>query len=86
MTTVVTAFLPTGIGTVATGPVSRYLARLLRDKGERVRVVTSVRDMAGWPDGAEVIGGDATRPETLAAAFHDNDNCGCCPTSSTSQP
>jgi uncharacterized protein YbjT (DUF2867 family) len=55
--------------TGATGNVGRPLLDLLRRGGARVRAVTRSPRAAGWPHGVELVEGDPSRPETLAAAM-----------------
>jgi putative NAD(P)-binding protein len=70
MTTLITALPPrTAPGAVPTGPIGRRLAQRLRATGEAVRVLAPRPETSGWPDGAQVIDGDITRPQRSSAAF-----------------
>ncbi|NUU26382.1 MAG: NAD(P)H-binding protein, partial [Streptomycetaceae bacterium] len=55
--------------TGATGNVGRHVVAELLRRGQRVRALT--RDPAGarLPPGVEAVGGDLTRPDTLAPAL-----------------
>ncbi|MCF2530728.1 NmrA family NAD(P)-binding protein [Yinghuangia soli] len=56
--------------TGATGTLGRHVVRCLRRAGHPVRALTRTpAGVTGLPDGVEVVGGDLTRPLTLAAAF-----------------
>jgi uncharacterized protein YbjT (DUF2867 family) len=55
--------------TGATGNVGAHVVRQLLDVGEKVRVMTRHPGDRSFPDGAEVVPGDLTRPETLPAAL-----------------
>lgn len=55
--------------TGATGPVGRQAVQLLLDAGAEVAAVTRDPAAAGLPDGARIIKGDPSRPQTLAAAL-----------------
>jgi len=59
--------------TGATGNVGREVVNLLLEAGEKVVAVTRSPDTAELPDGVEVVGGDPSRPETLAAALRGID-------------
>ncbi|ACZ87216.1 SDR family oxidoreductase [Streptosporangium roseum] len=56
-------------GSSPTGIVGRSLARQLLDAGDRVRVLAEPGQVAGWPDGAEVVEGSITRPLECAEVF-----------------
>ncbi|WP_330290092.1 SDR family oxidoreductase [Streptomyces sp. NBC_00576] len=58
-------FLVTG----ATGNVGRHVVRQLLAAGESVRALTRSPEKARLPAGAEVVGGDLTRPETAEPAL-----------------
>ncbi|GAA4906426.1 NAD(P)H-binding protein [Stackebrandtia albiflava] len=53
----------------ATGNVGRELVARLAAEGRRVRALTRDPSRAVPPEGVEVVGGDLTRPDGLAAAF-----------------
>ena len=55
--------------TGATGNVGRHVVDLLLAEGVRPRALTRTPDLALLPDGAEVIGGDLERSESVAAAL-----------------
>jgi uncharacterized protein YbjT (DUF2867 family) len=55
--------------TGATGNVGRELMRLLLADGEQVVAVTRNPSTAVLPGGAHVVGGDPSRPATLASAL-----------------
>jgi uncharacterized protein YbjT (DUF2867 family) len=55
--------------TGATGNVGRELVRLLLADGEQVVAVTRNPSTAVLPGGAHVVGGDPSRPATLASAL-----------------
>lgn len=56
--------------TGATGKVGREVANLLLEDGEKVAAVTRDPAIADLPDGAQVVGGDPSRPKTLTSALH----------------
>jgi uncharacterized protein YbjT (DUF2867 family) len=53
--------------TGATGAVGRPLVAALRERGTPVRALTRDPARAGLPSDVEVVAGDASRPETIAA-------------------
>jgi uncharacterized protein YbjT (DUF2867 family) len=53
----------------ATGTVGGQLVRQLVQAGHAVRALTRNPAKANFPAGVEVVAGDLTKPETLAAAF-----------------
>jgi uncharacterized protein YbjT (DUF2867 family) len=55
--------------TGATGNVGRHVVEQLVADGEKVRAITRNPQTANLPPGAEVVGADPSRPETLAAAL-----------------
>jgi uncharacterized protein YbjT (DUF2867 family) len=55
--------------TGATGNVGRHVVDQLLAAGQRVRALTRDPATAHLPAGVEVVSGDLTRPETLAAAL-----------------
>ncbi len=56
--------------TGASGTVGRHVVERLRQTGHEVRALTRTpAEVTGLPDGVEVVGGDLTKPWTLAAAF-----------------
>lgn len=55
--------------TGATGTVGRPLVELLVDEGVAVRAVTRDRRAADLPDGVDIVEGDPSRPDTIAAAL-----------------
>ena len=55
--------------TGATGNVGREVVNLLLDGGAKVVAVTRHPATAALPDGAVVVGGDPSRPQTLASAL-----------------
>jgi uncharacterized protein YbjT (DUF2867 family) len=55
--------------TGATGTVGRALVTALLERGEAVRALTRDPSRAQFPAGVEVVGGDPSRPQTIAAAF-----------------
>jgi len=55
--------------TGATGTIGRPLIEVLSTAGVDIRAVTRKGQAAGLPDGVEVVAGDSSRPETLAAAL-----------------
>src|SRR5437588_1470971 len=55
--------------TGATGNVGREVVNLLLNDGEKVVAVTRNLATAALPDGADVLGGDPTHPQTLAPAL-----------------
>jgi uncharacterized protein YbjT (DUF2867 family) len=55
--------------TGATGNVGREVVNLLLADGQSVRAVTREPAIAGLPSDAEVVGGDPSRPTTLASAL-----------------
>ncbi len=59
--------------TGATGSVGRETVQLLLAEGARVRAVTRHPAGARLPDGAEVIAGDPSQPQTLASALEEVD-------------
>ena len=56
--------------TGATGKVGNAVARALAERGDEVRVLARSPDKARavLPDGVEVVRGDVTEPESVAAA------------------
>ncbi|GAA1208769.1 NAD(P)H-binding protein [Pseudonocardia alaniniphila] len=57
--------------TGATGTVGRHLVRQLAEAGHPVRALTRNPAAANMPPGVEVVAGDLTDPDALAAAFTD---------------
>src|SRR6266699_4368149 len=57
--------------TGATGNVGREVVNLLLDDSAKVVAVTRHPTTAALPDGAHVVGGDPSRPQTLASALRD---------------
>ncbi|WAZ26502.1 NAD(P)H-binding protein [Streptomyces cinnabarinus] len=55
--------------TGATGTVGRQIVAELLTRGHRVRALTRDAAKADFPDGVEVVEGDLTDPDTLAAAL-----------------
>src|SRR5207248_3373056 len=55
--------------TGATGNVGREVVNLLLDGGAKVVAVTRHPATAALPDGAHVVGGDSSRPQTLTSAL-----------------
>ncbi|MEU1980961.1 hypothetical protein [Nocardia sp. NPDC019395] len=55
-------------GAVPTVPVVRAAAHLLRDRGERVRVLVPAVESSGWPDDVVLHIGAVTDPSAFAAA------------------
>src|SRR6266511_4399616 len=55
--------------TGATGTIGRPLIELLGTAGADIRAVTRNPQAAGLPDGVEVVAGDPSRPDTIAAAL-----------------
>jgi uncharacterized protein YbjT (DUF2867 family) len=55
--------------TGATGNVGREVVKLLLGNGQKVVAVTRNPTTAALPDGARVVSGDPSRPETLASAL-----------------
>ncbi len=55
--------------TGATGNIGREVVNLLLDGGEKVVAVTRHPATAALPDGAHVVGGDPSRPQTLTSAL-----------------
>jgi uncharacterized protein YbjT (DUF2867 family) len=55
--------------TGSTGNVGRHVVELMLTEGAGVRALTRDPQAAGLPAGAEVIGGDLSRPESLAPAL-----------------
>jgi uncharacterized protein YbjT (DUF2867 family) len=55
--------------TGATGNIGREVVNLLLDSGEKVAAVTRNPATAALPDGAHVVGGDPSRPQTLTSAL-----------------
>ena len=55
--------------TGATGNVGREVVNLLLDGGAKVVAVTRHPATAALPDGAHVVGGDPSRPQTLTSAL-----------------
>ncbi|MEZ4222566.1 MAG: NAD(P)H-binding protein [Polyangiaceae bacterium] len=55
--------------TGATGNVGRPLVDALAERGVRVRAITRNSRAASFPSGVEVIDGDPSNPDTLAAAL-----------------
>jgi uncharacterized protein YbjT (DUF2867 family) len=56
--------------TGATGNIGHEVVNLLLDGGEKVVAVTRHPATAALPDGAHVVGGDPSRPQTLMSALH----------------
>jgi uncharacterized protein YbjT (DUF2867 family) len=56
--------------TGSTGNVGREVTKLLLADGEEVAAVTRNPSAAALPGGAHVVGGDPSRPTTLARALH----------------
>ncbi|MFF8957982.1 NAD(P)H-binding protein [Streptomyces sp. NPDC014894] len=59
----------THLVTGATGTVGRRIVQELLDRGRRVRALTRDPERAGLPAGVEVVRGDLTDPDSLAAAL-----------------
>ena len=57
--------------TTATAPVGRSIVEQLIAMGHPVRALTRDPEKAGLPAGAEVVAGDLSDAESLAAAFQD---------------
>jgi uncharacterized protein YbjT (DUF2867 family) len=57
--------------TGATGNVGREAVKLLLESGAEVAAVTRDPRTAVLPHGGRVVGGDPSRPTTLAPALHD---------------
>ena len=55
--------------TGATGNVGRHVLQRLLDRGEKVRALVRTPETAGLPSAAEVVQGDLSPPETVAAAL-----------------
>ncbi|MFI7415642.1 NmrA family NAD(P)-binding protein [Streptomyces sp. NPDC049627] len=56
--------------TGATGNLGRHVVERLRQTGQTVRALTRApAEATGLPDDVEVVGGDLTKPQTLAAAL-----------------
>ncbi len=55
--------------TGATGNIGREVVNLLLDGGEKMAAVTRHPATAALPDGAHVVGGDPSRPQTLTSAL-----------------
>ncbi|GAA2324546.1 NAD(P)H-binding protein [Streptomyces kunmingensis] len=56
--------------TGATGSLGRHVVKRLRQAGHTVRALTRTpAEATGVPSGVEVVGGDLTKPQTLAAAL-----------------
>jgi len=55
--------------TGATGNVGRGVVNLLLDGGAKVVAVTRHLATAALPDGAHVVGGDPSHPQTLTSAL-----------------
>ncbi len=55
--------------TGATGNVGRHVVSLLIENGVRTRALTRRPEIAGLPDGVEVVGGDLTDPASWEAAL-----------------
>lgn len=56
--------------TGATGTLGRHVVKRLRQAGQTVRALTRTpAEATGLPDDVEVVGGDLTKPQTLAAAL-----------------
>ena len=55
--------------TGATGNIGREVVNLLLSGGEKVVAVTRHPTTAALPDGAHVVGGDPSRPQTLTKAL-----------------
>ncbi|QUH04024.1 NAD(P)H-binding protein [Saccharopolyspora erythraea] len=56
-------------GSSPTGIIARSLARQLLDAGDRVRVLVEPGQVAGWPDGVEVVEGSIIRPLETPEVF-----------------
>lgn len=59
--------------TGATGTIGSEVVRQLADRGAQVRAVTRDPARANVPAGVEVVRGDYTDPDSMAAAFADAD-------------
>ena len=57
--------------TAATAPVGRFIVEQLVAAGRPVRALTRDPHKAGLPEGAQVVAGDLSDPQSLAAAFKD---------------
>jgi uncharacterized protein YbjT (DUF2867 family) len=57
--------------TGATGTIGREVVKLLLEGGERVLAVTRHPATAALPEGAHVVEGDPSHPQTLETALHD---------------
>lgn len=57
--------------TAATAPVGRSIVEQLAAASREVRALTRDPARAGLPPGAEVVAGDPSDPDSLAAAFKD---------------
>src|SRR5262245_52862678 len=55
--------------TGATGRIGRLLIEVLSTAGVEIRGVTRDGQAAGLPDGVEVVAGDLSRPDTIAAGL-----------------
>jgi uncharacterized protein YbjT (DUF2867 family) len=55
--------------TGATGLIGRPLVNLLNADGVKIRAVTRTPASANLPEGVEVVAGDPSRPDTIAAAL-----------------
>jgi uncharacterized protein YbjT (DUF2867 family) len=55
--------------TGATGNIGREVVNLLLSGGEKVVAITRHPTTAALPDGAQVVGGDPSRPQTLTKAL-----------------
>ncbi|MEU7603979.1 NAD-dependent epimerase/dehydratase family protein [Streptomyces sp. NPDC040724] len=54
--------------TGATGTLGSHVVERLRQSGQMVRALTRTpAETTGLPDDVEVVGGDLTKPQTLAA-------------------
>jgi uncharacterized protein YbjT (DUF2867 family) len=57
--------------TAATAPVGRFIVEQLVAAGRPVRALTRDPNKAGLPERAQVVAGDLSDPQSLAAAFKD---------------
>lgn len=58
-------------GHVPPGPIGRRLAAQLIAEGQPTRVLLPASQASGWPDSAELVIGDVTRPADAAHAFRN---------------